>query len=79
MRRHSIAGQEYDQTRNNVALGLTVFIAGKPDAEKPSGPPDNAHGSVLDVVQGPGFTPAMLGDYRDRRPVENIVKFWMVS
>lgn len=62
MRRHSVSGHQDDNGRDEIALGSTVAIATEPHAQQTRAPPDNSHGSVLEVVVAPLLAPAVLGE-----------------
>jgi hypothetical protein len=68
MGRHCPTSHEYDHTRNQVPLRASVSFAAQPDADESSGPPDDTHGCVLQVIVRPLMTPSVLGEGVDAAP-----------
>ena len=66
--RHAPAGECNDHSGDKVALGSSATIATEPDADETGGPPDDAHGRVLQVIVDPGTAPAVLGKGIDAAP-----------
>lgn len=77
MRTHGPAGQEDDDTRNQVAFRSSAPRPAQPDAHQAGAPPNDAHAGVLDVVPAPRLAPSVLRkriDHPPRRDQERIVE-----
>lgn len=68
MRRHSISGNQDDNSRNEVTLRTSAASTAEPHTQQTSTPPDNAHSSMLEVIVHPSGTPAVFGKSIDTAP-----------
>jgi hypothetical protein len=71
VRRHSIPSHENDNGRNEVALGAAIAAPAQPHTQQTSAPPDNTHGSVLQIIVHPGTAPAVLSKGINTTPSRN--------
>lgn len=71
VRRHGPSSHENDDTRDQVALGLSISLSAEPDTDQTGCPPHNAHGCMLKVVVNPRVSPSVLGKGVDTAPGGN--------
>ena len=78
---HCPASHEYDHSWNQVSFRSTGSCATQPYANQASGPPDDSHRGVLQVIVHPRATPAMLGKGVDATPCsdDKAVKEFLAS
>lgn len=68
MGRHSIAGHQDHQRRNEIPLWPAITAATQPHSHQASTPPNNSHGRMLEIIVHPLSTPAVLGESIDTTP-----------
>lgn len=71
VRRHAPTSDEDNESRDEVALRVTIAISAQPNTGQTRTPPDYAHCSVLPIILDPGGTPAVLRESVDAAPSGN--------